>query len=220
MHSVGPSVAGAAPMASLHDGSHRERDPLRRLHYQPFPWGQSGPDPEPRRTWLWVPRMVWVARLLAKGSLGSPAGALQLGSERGTRPPAAGLQEKIVQETWDMHAARAVWGSISDGRAYLRRLAPNGISGYGTAAVHTSGKFRTADLRKGDQCPLWADDEASPPPGTTPGAFAAWSLGTATAVQPWRWTVLGAGEACWYKHDGNVPFLDDGGHPSSTTLLG
>ena len=195
-------MAGASPEASLHENSHRERDPLRNLHDSPFPLGLPGPGPELRRTWHRVQRTGRAARSLALGSLGSPAEAPQLGAERGAWQHATGLQDKIVREMRDLHAARAARGSISDGRAFLRRLAPDGVLEYGTAAGHSSGKGRLANPRKGDLCRPWAREGALSPPVTTTSASAAWSPSVRDlTVLPEQRMVLGSGEVDWPKHD-------------------
>ena len=79
------------------------------------------------------------------------------------------LQKRLVTEAWDLQAARAGWGTINDGRAALSRLAGGSPTDYfakGSTTATASASKTTTTLRKGDLCPLKADQVSLPAPGT------------------------------------------------------
>ena len=146
----------------------RERDPLRTLPTptRPFAGRESSHGLTPsqlRLTWMRTRRSVEVVRALAAGKVSRADGA----ALPYTWSDATGLQKEVVHDIWDRHARLGAWGSITDGRAVLRRLRGADASGYG--AGHPGGGRRTttstSTYKKGDLCGMVASQVSLPPPG-------------------------------------------------------
>ena len=117
----------------------RQRDPLAELPYPPFPLNDNGlsSEAEVRLTWWRTQRTVASVRGLVSGGLKDLDDVPKLGLGREAWDKAAPRQKALVREFWGLHAPRASWGSITDGRTALRRLGAATISDYGS-----SGKGR------------------------------------------------------------------------------
>ena len=152
--------------------SARERDPLRDRPALPpsvgaAMGGRTGAAES--LTWRRVNRAVVAIRRLAVCAM--PTLSELLPGPRGCTEEwdlAAPPQRRIVTNLWSRHQDRADWGSVTDGRAALRRLGNGKVLGPYGQAQGTGSTIDKGKLGRGDVCPLVPEEVDLPPPGAKP----------------------------------------------------
>ena len=134
---------------------------------------------------------------------------------------ATGLQKKVVQDIWDRHARLGAWGSISDGRAVLRRLRGSDSSGYGVGGSCGSRATSTTTpvFKKGDLCRMVADQVSLPPPGAAGLSLMDLSVTAAPYLASFESRMLeDPKEVDWERYEGIKSYSDQGWKDRHTRL--
>ena len=200
----------------------RERDPLRTLPPLPFPLTTrraSGglTSGSLRVTWRRTARTIAAIKSMATGCANgwlspAPLKAEEEAKERWTS--SSPLQRKIISDIWDRHAKRAGWGNINDGQAALSRLRETAGSGYfsTTRRLTTSKAASPSEVKtfkKGDLCPLHAEQVSLPSPGTVPLRVQDLSCCAGSYIDSCQTLMIrSAGEVDWEKYESTKSYSD------------
>ena len=117
-------------------------------------------------TWRRVNRAVVAIQMLAVGAMPTLSPGPRGCKEESDR--AAPPQRRVVTDLWNRHHDRAGWGSVTDGRAALRRLGHGKVLGPYGQAQGAGSTIDKGKLGRGDVCPLVPEEVDLPPPGAKP----------------------------------------------------
>ena len=194
----------------------RERDPLRSLPQLPFPLDRrrssAGLGPTALRvTWRRTTRTIAAVRSMAVGCMRGWQSPGPLGTNCAKSKDwekASPLQKQIISDIWDRHAARAEWGTISDGRTALSRLSGATGSGY-FSTTRMKATSNTSIYKKGDLCPLVAEKVSLPNPGTRQLIVRDLSTCAGHYIEHFqRLMIKGSGEVDWERYDNTKSYTD------------